>query len=572
MAISAQQYPESVCDPVGVALALALARPDRRARYLGRDNAWTGESESIEDATRSGCCFMVTVAQDVLAVDLDTKAEVASATSLAEKLVADERPVLLVPSGRPGHAHLWAVIADPQALSWWKSRAKARGLQPPRSVMRPPGSPHRLGSAISPVEDGVDFLARIQIERYHRDDEVDRSDYWLQTLRTGRHRPRLDKSPSNMAWLIAKGAARAGWTLSQFRDALADPDNAGGESYRQRLSSPEVAEEWIQRYVWSKAVKAAGAPTRRLHPDLRHSELDKIRAAVVRAPWPGKAGTTDRANLEAKLARAEAWNLVAVPMSQRETMETAHIASRDTVRKSDDRLIRAGWLFVKRKGTAGPAVDPESGEFIDGRKATEWGLRIPARFTEMQHVQQTRTTDPFPPVWRGGCTASGSDLRVLEDISRSGGIGQKGMRVLETLARGPMTISEIATELHGEHVTTGRIGGVRRLVSKKLSDLGLVRCEANRWRRVDDFNSALVAAAIKLGLLGRADRVKRQHEEERRDHDEWRDLGSPNRRERGGLTIREWIMAERRWKVPPMADPMTGELLAIHEVNELVYR
>jgi DNA-binding transcriptional ArsR family regulator len=543
-------------DSVAVALAAAVADPRHRAQYLDEDNWGTGEWDNVGVAARSGRAHMVTVADDVLAFDLDTDDHVAAAKSLIAKLRKDDRPVLLVPSGRAGHCHLWTVVADPQAREHWNARARARGISP-RKVMRPPGSPHRSGLPIKLEIDALEFLAAAQIERTQRehDDDRHRPDFWLKTLRTGRCWLRDDTSLSNLVWIIANRAIEAGWSYSRLRAALADPDNAGGASFRAKAAKrgTEAAEEWLSQFVWPKAVRTAGQPSgsdRAPFEDVQE-QLAQVRAAVGRARWPGVAGATDRACLLVRIERAQSCGVRSVNMSDREVSEAAGV-SRKTVGNSNRRLRAAGWLRLNQRGGWVADHDPQTGEIFDersvGRRASVWSFAVPKQQVAEEDTHPPRP-DPIYAVRRGGCTDMGSSRgTLLADIRRWRGIGLNAPRVVEQLLNaGPMTVKEIATSLVlGER-------NLRDRLMPKLRDLGLVTLDdAYRWKLVDDFDAALESAAVDLGLLGKAAAVKVQHDRERADYDEWRAAGSPNVVERRWLSIPEWVKARR--ELPKEAD------------------
>lgn len=558
--LPAENHPRG--DVVAAALAKALCDPCQRARYLDRDNRLTSYA-FLDVAIWSASAYVITLSPDVLAFDLDHDDDVAKAHSLARKLREDGRPVLIVHSGRPGHMHLWAVVADAASRTHWIERAKARGLNP-RRFMRPPGSPHRFGDIPPLPSDALDFLAGIGAER-RRDDARPSHDYWLQTLRTGQCWQRRDTSPSNLLWLIAKGAAQSGWSFADYRQALADEDSAGGVGYRRRVAKSgwERADEWLERHVWRKAVAAAGPVPEGGGPDvaLRLAEVD---AAITAADWGGQTGATDRSVLEALLERARAWGVLSPNMSTREIAEVARV-TQPTASRATQRLRISGWLALERRGGPGSVVDTRTGEIMPkSRLGTTWRLQVPRtlRPADIRVDAQDRITYVCTD---GGCTEDDAIMRALDDVARRGGIGHNGGRVLVALrANGPMANADIAKTLCNDHVTAGRMGSIRRLM-RKLTELQLVGKEGESWVVVNDLGAALTTAAANLDLTGKAASVKQQHEQDRIDYDDrvryWGTRRGVRGAENHGVANLNQRVSQRRSNVAPRGgDGVQGDV------------
>jgi hypothetical protein len=134
-------------------LARAIVRPGGNALLIDRDNRrirWM----PIAEAVALLAAFAVEVADDILAVDFDYLDGERLAALLANDLAALGVPSVLVASGGPGRAHLFARIADLALLDVFKARAKELGGDVRRTI-RPPLAPHRLGlrpRLISPVD------------------------------------------------------------------------------------------------------------------------------------------------------------------------------------------------------------------------------------------------------------------------------------------------------------------------------------------------------------------------------------------------------------------------------------
>jgi len=125
------------------AFARLIVRDGGNALLIDRDNKrirWV----PIASAVASLLSFAVDVAADVLAADFDDRDGQRLAAVLANDLAPLGIPSVLVASGRPGHAHLFARVADVTLLDVFKARAKELGGDVRRTI-RPPLAPHRMG-------------------------------------------------------------------------------------------------------------------------------------------------------------------------------------------------------------------------------------------------------------------------------------------------------------------------------------------------------------------------------------------------------------------------------------------
>ena len=330
--VNAQPRHSHAPDPLMVELSMALADSGSAARYIDPANK-SSSQDSIHRAAVSGLAYFITVRWDVLGFDLDTEAQVTSARGFAKVLVEDGRPVLLVPSGREGHAHLWAVIANREDAAHWRERARARGLRP-RFTMRPPGAPHRWGAGVQLPLEAVEFLSAIRAERTDTDGRLDPD---LRMMHTGRWvRIPRDTSESNKLWLFALYAARKGWTFADYRNAVANPDNGGGARYQRDLFKRgfEATTGWLHRQVWAKAVDTVGRTPGGGGPELE-AHLDAIDDAIAVANWTYRGGTTDRAVLKAIVARMRAWSTWTIGFSHRAVGRGCQYQSRRYHRERD---------------------------------------------------------------------------------------------------------------------------------------------------------------------------------------------------------------------------------------------
>lgn len=547
-----ERPPWPVTDPA--ALAALVAHPtDPHARAIDAENRNAGRLPGIAEATDTGTAYMVNVAPDVLALDVDTDpddhAARRSAEALADQLAADGWPVLRVASGRPGHLHLWAVIPDADALDRAKFAAITAGWSP-RAVMRPPGAPHRSGLPALVLDDPAAFADAVEAARADEAAEVpDRDRYdWRRILRTGKLPASLDLVPPGVGagywrvlW-IAVGAARAGLTLDQLRAELADEANRGGVAYRRRLTrtAKSHADHWLDAYVWPKAASNA-----RKRPEVpadateARRQLDRIRAAVEATAWTGIGGATDRAVIVAILDRAHARGSLTPTMSLREIAEAAP-CHRNTAKAATDRIRAAGWLLVAERGRGTTDLDAD-GSYRERANATRWRLRLPA-----EHRARTCDTEGTPPA---RTSLSGTSARARLDACRWRGLGLNAPRVLDALdAYGPMTSRALADRLGLSW------GNLRYRLVPRMVALGLLVRTGDAFALADDLADALVDAAASFDLDGKADEVAAQHAEERAgylDHRE-RTRADRERNRAARMASKRAAVTERRGQQPAL--------------------
>lgn len=486
----------------GTLLADLLAHPTRpRPFLLDADNRHAGHRRTVAEAIATGRAYAVELASDVLAIDLDQAEARPSLDRFADDLAAEGWPVLRAESGSPGHRHLWAVVPDPDARERLTSRAVSLGLPAPRSPMRPPGTPHRLGLPVRLVDDPDTFRAAVvAIRGTERPDHLD----WRDLLHSGRwpNGRTGDSSGSSMVWNICIGAHRAGHDLAAVRSMLANPANRGGRAYRDRLNRPAKshADHWLDCYVWPEAVKAAGQrPEPPADAHAARERLDSITEAMNAHRWAGKGGATDRAVIVALVARGHARGTLTSTMSHRELAEAAP-CHRNTVARAVARLRKAGWLQTVKQGRGRTVTDADR-QYQERADATRWRLTLPARAADTGGTPQAGT-----PL---SVTTSRGQSRAVLDACRWGGLGLNTPRVLDALAAGPLTDAALADRLILNR------GNLRYRLLPRLADFDLIVRADDGWHLAENLDTALEAAADALELTGKADTVAAQHAAER---------------------------------------------------------
>jgi len=498
--------PSSTCgdqlSTPNLALASMLAK-EHRAFLIDADNEHVGWLD-LDAAAADGRAYVVTVAADVLAWDLDTEAHAAAGDRLAEYIADLGWPVLRVNSGRAHHRHVWAVV--PGALSRGEIKAEAHrlNLPAPRQTMRPPCSPHRLGLPVTAVDDLASFVARVtelrgNVTQSNTGQSEDTQRGWRHTLLTGKRNNPGDPSDSATVFTICVGAIRAGLDIESVRALLANPSNIGGRGYRKR----KHAAAWLDVHVWPDALRSASRPPGASERERKH--LDSIAAAVEATRWKGVAGATDRAVILAIIGKGQRAGRMTPTMSFREIAEAAP-CSLKTVTKAVPRLKDAGWLQTVEagRGRTVEGVDEERSERAD---ATVWRILCP--------VQDYYTGGTPPVSTRGVVPLHTSAL----DVCRWGkGLGLNARRVLEILVDSEPLSSAVIAERLG---MTAR--HLRSRLLPRLAEHGLLVVDGDCWSVVADLDEALVIAASELDLLGHSDRVKAKHQRERERYLQWRE-------------------------------------------------
>jgi hypothetical protein len=264
---------------------------------------------------------------------------------------------------------------------------------------------------------------------------------------------------------------RAGLTDEQIADLiLASPLGAKAKEKR-------YPRRWLLDDISRARRKAVARPhLARVFPD--------VREAIAAARFPGKAGATDRAVLQAHLQIAEQIGQLRFDASERRIAELAGV-SRQTAHWSRRRLAEQGWLTQLK-----PARYD---------RASTWEIRIPEDGRERSHI--------YTPPQRGYVATFATPLG--HDAFRWAALGKAALRVWETLSlTEPVSAADAARRAQvGYSTVKGRHGVLRKLQAADLADhtdQGWVRLPGD-----------LDAAAAELGTQGSSDRQKRLHARER---------------------------------------------------------
>lgn len=456
------------------AIAIAIARPGSNALLIGRDNRREGFT-TIADAVAGDRVLAVEVAEDVLAVDVDEADSSVPVATLAARVRSHGIEPVIVESGTPGHLHLFARVPNPSLLRRLEREAKALGLDVRRWI-RPPGSRHRHsghGRVIDPPTLD-DALSRLERHRSHPQGRRSET-RWKNLLRDGS--PRGSRSEADMS--IALGMANDGLTYEDFKNALLDPDNKGGERAREIAERDLHRAERYLRRAWDKAQTRM----QQIPPITDRAEagavIAQMRDAVRGSQWPGLAGSSNVKVLEYLVGVATRVLSLEIHVSHRQLGEGAGIA-RETAGKALQRLESAGWLKVVRSGS--------------GTRGSLVRLRPPT----------SPCADSAEPDERHSMPTL---ILAAHDAFRHRGLGATSYQLYTILDEAGPLSSEALSERSGKHRST-----VKRKL-KELAATGLaIQLDDGSWRAVardlDDVAEGLLVAGI-------GEQARRRHATER---------------------------------------------------------
>lgn len=454
------------------ALALSISVPDQLAMGLDRDNRgrnWL----SIEEAVRSGECFMVAVSPDVLAIDCDDDREDGPARraidSIAAELIAKgSRPVVLASGGGRGRVHLFCRMTDPRSRSEAARVARARGLDVREggSRIRPPLTVHRSGAQPYFIDPQDRFEALDALRPHPPWQSLSRR---MQTLlETGGHDGRYE-SRSEVVQALVVASAAAGWAEAEIAQALMDPGNKGGEKVQEILlaKGSHSARAYV-RASWEKAIVRVA-----LNPSVRALDVEwslaGLRSAAEAAPWRGLAGSSQHAVIQTLLSIASMAKSLEFTASVRQMAEMAGLSERATMKAL--RVLQPDWIELKERG--------------HGRTASLWKLQPPRDDTNRTHTPlQMRV--------------NGVESTLLShDAFRHLGLGKNAAWICSNLTadRGS-TVKELSDALAPSEAT------IRRQL-KRLEEVGLARQSDRYWFRLE---RDLDDVARDLGTLGTGER------------------------------------------------------------------
>lgn len=478
-----------------------------------------------------------------VAFDLDGKTPEAieraadEADVLTDALAEVGIPFVVCRSSAAGGYHVWIAVRGGANVDVMKDLTAAAGAvlqsldhgmlhNPATGACRPPGAPHRDGSASTIVRGTVDALTAptataddlvaltaalrtrrpaLRPENSAPSGPIDTTHITHRPLTAAgvQHMATVDggSNPSWTAWMCLLSAANAGWTLADVEHAARTAP--GMEHYRtkntgrgtRRRRSPDEARRRLERQ-WAKA-HAAAATYRALPAERRDVDLTDLAAIVDIADElltsfrvnPGRWNSSEPAAHERGVLTA----LIHLTLHTGKRRVSASIRTlallagmgRTTAADALTRLAEAG--YVTRTAAA------------DGTNAAEWRLRDAVSTTQHQ-VRSQLLKNPRPPAALFDRRTElvhqiEDDLHdVAHDLFTRVGLGYQAGRVYASLrTAGPTTLAAAADRLG---VRTGRLS----TILSRLRKHRLIVRVGDAWRLyARDLRSS---AARTLGVAG----------------------------------------------------------------------
>ena len=441
--------------------AQAVAALGQKALLIDRANQGIGlvglASGLNALETGQAAALAVYLRPEILAGDYDQPEQAGDAVTLAGELRAEGLQPVLVASGQPGHRHLFVRVDDVEQRALVRSRLKASGadVRAGNQPIRPPLSPHRLGLQPklllpSDPEQALAALEDPDAERRSATRRPKREMSAATRKKLAESPPPGERSEPIMAALV--GLANAGFDeAGVWAEMTAKPL---GQRYNSGdRNRAHFAKEWRKatRFVAANPPFADGTDVRKHVQRL----LDDARAQA----WPGMAGTSTLAILQAHATVACRRGATSYGASQRELAELAGVTL-PTVRKANATRIRKGLLKAQARG----------GIRKGRRVASTWTLRVDAAARNVATLYHSPHT---PRVGLNGKDSLRSGLTVeallRHDVSRWRALG-KGFPALflalENL--GAARVSTLAALLNRHRVTVSN--QLRRLVVEGVAE------------------------------------------------------------------------------------------------------
>ena len=497
-------------DPEIVSIAKRLTRRGSRPWRLTEDND-KDDYTDIETAVHEGVAYVITVAEEFLVLDVDSRDQHAALEAIRQMLIEWGVQPVVVASGAPGHRHLFAWVDSTPHRRYLRELARRAGIDTrPSGHIRPPLSAHRHGheprlltpttnqqalEALSVNPDVWPDLSGIALgesiaqspagpETVQQDRKGPLTPRIRELLRRGDENGRY-RSRSELEMAILDGMAAAGWDFMEAAEALQDPANAAGERLRGRCSryGDDRALDYLER-SYAKAIDWAAT-----HEWTDLSDLGQRLLAHTRT-WTGSTVSSDVVAYRAIVDHAVSAGTLDVNVSHRQLAEETGLG-KGTARKCLARLqpqylqLRASGAGTTRASTYHLVTDHLDGAPMDP----------PSSHPDMQ-LTGGSLEDPGHDVW----------------TNRSG-LGKYAYRIyLETLSN-PSS---------AENLTSAGTFGVSRTVHKYLRSLeanGLAEKSGKGWVGITKTTEEAATLAAELGTHGRRERVRDGHGREREAYD-----------------------------------------------------
>jgi DNA-binding Lrp family transcriptional regulator len=498
---------------MGLRLRLAelVAFAGAKAILLDTHNDAVGAPVGLRRAVVSGWPFTIQLAVHVLGIDLDDQAKRPAFIRFVALLKRHGIVPVIVASGRFGHRHLFAAVAD-GAVRSKLARAARRLRLGLRSSMRPPLTLHRRGLPVrllAPRDPAAAIQALAPPARRELHPRIE------DLLRKGdaecRYRTQ-DGRPDRSAILtaIVTSAIQRGWTRAETYRALMHPRNEGGAKLHDRKRRCGDLAAWHYfKELWKEQVRFC-----RQRPPLREGRaphtayLNAIATvANLSLPWNVRGHSMFATLMACLLIAAEAGTANGWRASYRQIAERAGL-SFQTARRALRSLRKLGFLWRLQRGI--------------GTRGSRWRLDLPT--TSVTHEHSNPGAEPPGGVLRLLCPG----LTLPHDMFRwramgRSGLGKGSLRLLALLASAPLTARRLAER------TGISVQAAQRAFRRIKASGAVTRGADGKWRPAR-FDADAVAAV--LGVAGAGARQRLGHERERRRYVEWHVLRSARARSR----------------------------------------
>lgn len=571
-----QLLPLPITDPQPheAELVEAIRRPETPVLLIDRDNKAAPVNqldagfqttldlarELVASPAHPAAAYAITLREGAYAADFDLDGDQGVEAIARLHSWCCDRQVAhwVVASGRHGHG--WVIAAlYPQLVGAFKAVARGLGVdtvREPGHRLRPPGSPHRLGthratlvfpaapaeavsmmtsalrevSAVGPVnaaQSGTDAAVRSlqggagPVRRSAASTRATgrtgktvadlRGPYFelaahgsgpLTKVRsTGEG---LDRSAAG--YDLALHCAYQRWSVEDFVAAATNSNNKGLERFWSRKGGAADAHRQFRK---AETWVAQHPPRPRATEPALVSSVSRFLDACEAADWPPRLRGSGLAVAQglANVALGEARG-VELRISVRKLSEAAGIAGHGSVQKAlrfltDENLIEQTDEFggdespchryLLRSPQRSAAVAPDpSIDLFDGRDVSEL-------------LDHTVSHDVF---------TAGRTVAHLDGETTAGGLGKDAWLVYRALAGGPVRLTELAASAWGptEPEPSARALKNTARALARLQAAGLVTERKRGWGRT---NRSLDSTARRLGCNGRVAILRRRHVKER---------------------------------------------------------
>lgn len=510
--------------------------PTRPGILIAADNTSRGTTNNPAAFAEAGACIATTAADHLVAVDIDQPDDHALVHAVATAARNAGLGAVTVNSGRPGHQHLWINTGNQHATRQHLTSLFRQHGWDVRTVIRPPGIPHRTGTAAATnpadtttvINELTNTRTATALQAANataaithllpatatataaagadaRRDAPDTQPNQTTTSRqhelpygTGQRRwPNLAasvwrtithghanryRSPSEARAAVAVAVIAAGGTRDHLWHIYTNPRWPIGATFRNR------PERWQHEETDRLATKA------RHWLNQRHQTVATWLQTAHTHRWAGTSGATDLAVIE-HLARNATGPTVAGSAG---TVAAGAAITPRTARRSLQRLVDAGWLARARAGTA--------------TRATLWKLTTPTTTRpDTSEPDLVNATTPTPTVPQAVADLGYiTTLDSLGDLGRDAGrrrsIGKAALRVLRLIADGTNTHTELA-----ERIGVGTSTIRRHLY--RLRDNNLISRTSHGWALTttttdnDDNGTAPANTETRLVIIETRDHV-----------------------------------------------------------------